>query len=141
MIPVAQLPSLNAVLNSLSAVLLVCGYFMIRNGKVSAHRAFMISAFVTSILFLISYLVYHFHVISKPFPGVGPVRVLYFVILISHTILAALVPVLAILTLYRALTRDFEKHRKIARWTLPIWLYVSVTGVIVYWMLYRINWL
>ncbi len=97
----------------------------------------MVSAFLVSILFLISYLIYHYHAGSKPFPGVGPVRTLYFLILISHTILAAIVPFLAAVTLYRAAMGNFEKHRKIARWTLPIWLYVSVTGVVVYWMLYR----
>jgi putative membrane protein len=140
MISFSQLPSLNAVLNSLSAILLICGFVMIRKGNVSAHRAFMVSAFVTSILFLTSYLIYHYHAGSKPFPGVGPIRALYFTILITHTILAAVVPFLAVITLYRAAKGNFEKHRKIARWTLPVWLYVSVTGVIVYWMLYQMKW-
>ena len=97
----------------------------------------MISAFVTSILFLISYLVYHYHAGVTRYAGVGPVRALYFSILISHTILAALVPILASITLYRALRERFDRHRKIARWTLPIWLYVSVTGVVIYLMLYQ----
>ena len=140
MISFSQLPSLNAVLNSLSAILLICGFVMIRKGKVSAHRAFMVSAFATSILFLTSYLIYHYHAGSKPFPGVGPIRAVYFTILITHTILAALVPFLAAITLYRAAKGNFEKHRRIARWTLPIWLYVSVTGVVVYWMLYQMKW-
>jgi uncharacterized membrane protein YozB (DUF420 family) len=140
MISLSQLPSLNAVLNSLSAILLICGFVMIRKRKVSAHRAFMVSAFVTSILFLTSYLIYHYHAGSKPFPGVGTIRAVYFTILITHTILAALVPFLAAITLYRAAKRNFEKHRRIARWTLPIWLYVSVTGVVVYWMPYQMKW-
>lgn len=138
MIPISQLPTLNAVLNSLSAVLLICGYWMIRHGRVNTHRAFMISAFVTSVLFLTSYLIYHFHHLTTPFQGTGFIRTIYFCILISHTILAAFVPFLAVITLYRAWKGDFEKHRRIARWTFPIWLYVSVTGVVVYWMLYRI---
>lgn len=140
MISFSQLPTLNAVLNSLSAILLICGFVMIRKGKVSAHRAFMVSAFVTSILFLTSYLIYHYHAGSKPFPGVGPIRAVYFTILITHTILAALVPFLAAITLYRAAKGNFEKHLRIARWTLPIWLYVSVTGVVVYCMLYQMKW-
>jgi uncharacterized membrane protein YozB (DUF420 family) len=140
MISFSQLPSLNAVLNSLSAILLICGFVMIRKGKVSAHKAFMVSAFVTSILFLTSYLIYHYHAGSKPFPGVGPIRAVYFTILVTHTILAAVVPFLAVITLYRAAKGNFEKHRRIARWTLPVWLYVSVTGVVVYWMLYQMKW-
>ena len=137
MIPFSELPSLNAILNSLSAILLITGYIMIRRGKIHLHRICMISAFITSILFLISYLVYHYHAGVNRFTGVGPIRTVYFSILISHTILAALVPVLASITLYRALRERFDRHRKIARWTLPIWLYVSITGVIVYWMLYH----
>ncbi|HEY7161475.1 MAG TPA: DUF420 domain-containing protein [Acidobacteriota bacterium] len=140
MISISQLPSLNAILNSLSAILLICGFIMIRRGNMSAHKGFMISAFVTSILFLTSYLIYHYHAGSKPFPGIGPVRAVYFVVLISHTLLAALVPFLAVITLYRAARSAFDRHRRIARWTFPIWLYVSLTGVIVYWMLYQMKW-
>ncbi|MBI2358053.1 MAG: DUF420 domain-containing protein [Deltaproteobacteria bacterium] len=136
--PISYLPTINAALNSASALLLVGGYLCIRNRKVLAHKLFMLSASGTSALFLISYLVYHFQVGSVPFQGQGPVRTVYFAILVSHTILAAAIVPLALLTLYRALKGSFERHRRIARWTLPLWLYVSVTGVIVYWMLYRL---
>jgi len=132
-------PALNATLNGLAAILLSIGYVLIRQQRIEAHRLVMLSAFTVSVLFLISYLVYHYRIHGgKPFPHQGPIRAVYFTILISHTILAAAVPVLAIITLSRALGRRFDKHRKIARWTLPIWLYVSVTGVVVYWMLYRL---
>lgn len=136
MIEVTSLPALNATLNSLSAVLLMTGYGFIRAGKQSAHRTSMLAACASSTLFLISYLVYHFHVGSVPFKGQGPIRAVYFTILISHTILATAVLPLAIITLLRGLQENFVKHRRIARWTFPIWLYVSFTGVIVYWMLY-----
>lgn len=119
-------------------MLLVGGYLCIRKHKVLAHRLFMLSAFVTSALFLISYLVYHFQVGSVPFQGRGGVRAVYFTILVSHTVLAAVIVPLILITLYRALKGNFDRHRRIARWTLPLWLYVSVTGVIVYWMLYRL---
>ncbi len=134
------LASVNATLNAISAVFLVCGFMAIRSRRIELHRKFMLSAFGVSVLFLISYLVYHYHVGSVKFTGTGTVRTVYFVLLISHIILAAAVPFLAIITLVRALRERFDQHRKIARWTLPIWLYVSVTGVIVYWMLYRMNW-
>jgi uncharacterized membrane protein YozB (DUF420 family) len=131
-----DLPALNALLNTLSAALLVSGYVMIRRGKVKAHRACMLAAFAMSTLFLISYLVYHANVGSVAFTGQGAIRTLYFTILISHIILAALVPPLALVTLTHGLRERFDRHRRIARWTLPVWLYVSVTGVVVYAMLY-----
>ncbi len=132
-----HLPTLNAILNATSAVLLVSGYTAIRLGMRETHRKFMIAAFTCSVLFLISYLVYHFEVGSVPFRKTGTIRTVYLTILFTHTVLAAAVPFLAVITLRRALAARFDKHRRIARWTLPIWLYVSVTGVIVYWMLYR----
>ena len=137
MISIGDLPTLNAVLNGTSAVLLAFGYLFIRRKKVNLHKACMVSAFVTSTLFLVSYLIYHYHAGSKPFPGEGWTRPLYFAILISHVILATVSLPLAIVTLARGLRGRFEKHRSIARWALPIWLYVSVTGVAVYLMLYR----
>jgi putative membrane protein len=137
---VHDLPTLNAVLNALSTVLLSVGYLLIRRQKIAAHRAVMIAALVSSALFLTSYLVYHAQVGSVRFPGQGGVRTLYLSILLTHTVLAAAVPVLALITLSRALRRRFPAHRRIARWTLPIWLYVSVTGIVVYWMLYRMRW-
>ena len=136
MISAAQLPALNAALNSLSAVFLFTGYLFIRAKNRDAHRACMLAAFACSILFLISYLVYHFQVGSVGFKGQGWIRPVYFTILITHTILATAVVPLALITLVRALRERFDAHRRIARWTFPIWLYVSVTGVIVYWMLY-----
>ena len=137
MLPITQLPSLNAVLNSLSAILLVCGYVFIRRRNIRAHKTCMVAAVVTSSLFLVSYLTYHYHVGSRPFTGQGPVRIVYFTILISHTVLAAAIVPLVLMTLRRAWKGDFERHARIARRTLPLWLYVSVTGVVVYWMLYQ----
>jgi len=131
-------PALNASLNGTSAVLIVTGRAFIRRGKVRVHRACMLGAVIASTVFLGCYLYYHAHVGSVHFPGHGWPRALYFTILASHTLLAATVPVLVILTLTLALRSKFEKHRRIARWTYPIWLYVSITGVIVYVMLYRI---
>jgi protein SCO1/2/putative membrane protein len=128
----------NATLNGTAAVLLLWGRYLISRKQVNAHRKVMITAFGVSVAFLICYLVYHAQVGSVPFPKHGPIRAVYFTILISHTLLAVTVPVLAILTLRRALRREFEKHRRLARWTFPIWLYVSVTGVIVYLMLYQL---
>ena len=118
------------------AVLLTCGYAMIRRRWIGAHRAFMIAAWVVSVMFLASYTVYHALAGSRPYPGGGTLRLVYFAILISHVVLAAAVLPLAIVTLVRALARRFEAHARIARWTLPVWLYVSATGVVVYWMLY-----
>ncbi len=131
------LPALNATLNATSAVLLTTGWLFIKSGRIAAHRRCMISAFVTSSLFLISYVVYHAQSGSKPFPGTGFARYVYFSILIPHVTLAAAVVPLAIITLRRGLRRDDDRHRRLARWTLPIWLFVSVTGVIVYVMLYQ----
>lgn len=137
---ISQLPALNAILNSVSAILLVMGYFYIRQRNIKAHRACTISAFITSTLFLISYLTYHFSKDLGPtrFQGEGIVRPIYFFILTTHTILAAAVVPMVLVTLSRALKERFDHHRRVARWTLPIWLYVSVTGVIVYLMLYHL---
>ncbi len=139
MVAIRDLPAINAALNGTCAVLLVWGYTLIRRGKVAIHRKVMISAFVVSCIFLACYLTYHFNVGSVPFQGQGPIRVVYFSILLTHTVLAATVPILAGLSLWRGLTGNYDRHRRVARWTLPIWLYVSVTGVIIYWMLYRIG--
>jgi len=133
-----DLPALNAALNAAAAVALLTGFWLIRCGRWRAHRVAMITALVLSSAFLTSYLVYHAQVGSVRFQGQGWLRTLYLSILATHTVLAAAVPVLAIITLSRALRRRFDRHRAIARWTLPIWLYVSVTGVVVYWMLYRL---
>jgi uncharacterized membrane protein YozB (DUF420 family) len=136
---ISLLPSINATLNALSAVLLVWGYLLIRRRQIDQHRRVMKTAFATSCLFLVCYLVYHAHVGSVPFHHEGTtLRTVYFAILLTHTILAAAVPVLAIVTLRRGLAARYDKHRQIARWTLPIWLYVSVTGVVVYVMLYHV---
>jgi uncharacterized membrane protein YozB (DUF420 family) len=135
---ITSLPSVNATLNATSAVLLVVGYYHIRQGHQQAHRTCMLAAFLISVLFLISYLIYHFHAGTTRFTGQGWIRPVYFALLLSHTILAALVPFLGVLTLSRALRQQFDRHRAIARWTLPIWLYVSVTGVVIYWLLYHI---
>lgn len=140
MLDVRDLPAVNAGLNSLAILLLVVGYSMIRRGRREDHRNAMVAAVVSSTLFLTSYLIYHAQVGSVRFTGTGPARTLYFTILISHTILAAAVPFLAGITVWHAWRKSWERHRRIARWTLPIWLYVSVTGVIVYWMLYRMTW-
>jgi uncharacterized membrane protein YozB (DUF420 family) len=137
-IPVTALPTLNAVLNGTCALLLATGFVLIRRRRIAAHRACMQAAFAVSVLFLVSYLVYHAQVGSVPFPGQGWIRPVYFAILISHTALAALVPPLALTTLILGLRARYSRHRWIARFTLPIWLYVSVTGVVVYWMLYRL---
>jgi uncharacterized membrane protein YozB (DUF420 family) len=138
-VTLSDLPLLNASLNATASVLLVVGYVLIRRGRVRLHRASMIGAFVVSTLFLISYVIYHANIGSKPFPGRGPIRFVYFVILITHVILAAAVPPLALITLTRGLRARFDRHVAIARWTFPIWLYVSVTGVIIYVMLYRLS--
>jgi putative membrane protein len=135
---VGLLPHLNALLNSASAILLITGYAYIRRQRVKEHRACQVSAVITSALFLISYLTYHYYHGATRFAGQGIVRVAYFTILISHTILAVVIVPMVLITLYRAVRSDFERHRRIARWTLPIWIYVSVTGVLVYLMLYQI---
>lgn len=138
MLALSDLPALNASLNATTTVLLLTGYAMIRSRRVSLHRACMTAATVTAALFFACYLYYHAHVGSKPFPGQGWIRPVYFAILISHTALAAAVVPLALTTLVRGLRAQFPKHRRIARWTLPIWLYVSVTGVVIYLLLYRL---
>jgi uncharacterized membrane protein YozB (DUF420 family) len=135
-VSVADLPHLNAALNAISAVLLTRGYFLIKARRIDDHRRTMIGAFASSALFLTSYVIYHAQIGSKPFPGAGLIRAIYFAILIPHVLLAAGVLPLAVVTLRRGLRRDDARHRRIARWTLPIWLFVSVTGVIVYLMLY-----
>jgi len=134
-----DLPTLNAALNALSALLLVTGYLLIRKRRIEAHRRAMLAAFACSTLFLVSYLVYHFQVGSVKFPGTGAARSVYLTILLTHTVLAATVPVLAPITLFRGLAKRYDRHKRIARFTLPIWLYVSVTGVVVYWMLYQMD--
>jgi putative membrane protein len=140
-VTVHSLPAVNATLNAISTVLLVAGYLLIRRRQVARHRRVMLAACVTSTLFLISYLTYHAQVGSVRFERQGFVRPLYFTILITHVTLAALVLPLAIVTLSRGLRERFDRHRAIARWTLPIWLYVSVTGVLVYVLLYQPTWL
>ena len=133
----ADLPALNACLNATSATLLLIGYAQIRRKHITAHRLCMSAAFLTSTLFLISYLYYHYHHGSTKFQGQGPMRLAYFAILLTHTVLAVVIVPLILLTLTRALKGEFARHRAVARWTLPLWLYVSVTGVIVYLMLYQ----
>lgn len=137
MIDVHSLPAVNAVLNGTAAILLAIGYVLIRSGRVQAHKRVMLAAFGVSVAFLICYLIEHYEVGMVYYQKTGPIRAVYLSILTTHTILAATVPVLAIITLRRGLRADFKRHRKIARWTLPIWMYVSVTGVIVYLMLYQ----
>ena len=139
MIPVTLLPHLNALLNSFSAILLLAGYGFIRRRNVVAHRRCMLAALGSSGLFLVSYLVYHFSVGSVRFQGQGWIRVVYFAVLVSHTVLATAIVPLVVITVVRALRERFEKHRAIARWTLPLWIYVSATGVAVYWMLYQMD--
>jgi uncharacterized membrane protein YozB (DUF420 family) len=134
----AVFPGLDASLNGTSAVLLLIGRGLIKRGRMMAHRAVMISALISSSLFLASYLYYHWHVGSVHFQGQGWVRTLYFTILISHTFLAAVIVPMIIVTFSRALRERYDRHRAIARWTYPLWLYVSVTGVVVYLMLYRL---
>ncbi|HUE88635.1 MAG TPA: DUF420 domain-containing protein [Vicinamibacterales bacterium] len=132
------LPAVNATLNGIATVFLSVGWVLILRGEVRRHRACMLAAFATSALFLTSYLVYHANVGSVPFQGQGAVRVVYFAILITHIVLAALILPLALITLSRALSERYDRHRAIARWTLPIWLYVSITGVVIYAMLYQL---
>lgn len=141
MISIHDLPAVNASLNALSGILLLIGYVLIRNRRIELHRKVMIAAFAMSFLFLVCYVVYHAQVGSVPFPRQGFVRPLYFTILITHVVLAAAVPPLAIITLSRGLKGRYPQHRRIARWTFPIWLYVSVTGVLVYVLLYQPTWI
>lgn len=138
---VHDLPAVNASLNAVSGILLACGYALMRQRRIELHRRFMIAAFAASSLFLVCYVIYHAQVGSVPFPRQGFVRPIYFVILITHVMLAATVPPLAIITLTRGLKGRYPQHRRIARWTFPIWMYVSVTGVLVYVLLYQPTWL
>jgi uncharacterized membrane protein YozB (DUF420 family) len=135
---VRDLPALNAALNATSAVLLLVGWRLIRRGRIEAHRRAMLAAVSTSTLFLVSYLVYHAQVGSVRFQGQGVLRVVYFTILTTHTILAVAIVPLVLVTLVRALQARFDRHRRLARITFPLWSYVSVTGVVIYWMLYRL---
>ena len=135
----SQLPTVNACLNTASTLCLVYGYLMIRRGAKAAHKTTMTMAVGFSTAFLVSYLVYHFQAGSVRYPGTGTLRTLYLSILLTHTILAASVPILAAITLMHALRGRFDRHRAIARWTLPIWLYVSITGVVIYVMLYQLS--
>jgi putative membrane protein len=135
---IADLPALNASLNALSTVFLITGYLFIRRQRRQAHKRCMLAALTVSTLFLVSYVTYHYHAGSRPFLGQGVVRVVYFAILIPHVLLAATVLPLALVTTARGLRGEYDRHVKVARWTLPLWLYVSVTGVIVYLMLYRL---
>ena len=135
---IADLPALNASLNALASVFLVVGYILVRSGRRDAHKRCMLLALTTSALFLTSYVIYHANAGSVPFRGVGAIRVVYFVVLIPHVILAATILPLALLTAARGLRGDYGRHVRVARWTLPLWLYVSVTGVIVYLMLYHL---
>ena len=130
------LPTLNACLNAAAAAAIVTGVLAIRRRRIAVHRAAMLTAFGVSTAFLVSYVVYHYQTGSRPFPGEGPLRTVYLTLLLTHTVLAVAVVPLVLVTLYRALTRQFTRHVRVARWTFPIWLYVSVTGVVVYWMLY-----
>ena len=136
-VDVAMLPTVNAGLNAISASLLTAGFVFIRRRNVAAHRTCMLGAFAVSILFLTCYLIYHYQAGSRPFGGHGWIRPLYFALLISHIVLAALIVPLALTTIYRGLSAQFDRHVRLARWTFPIWLYVSVTGVVVYWLLYH----
>ncbi|PYM62508.1 MAG: DUF420 domain-containing protein [Candidatus Rokuibacteriota bacterium] len=131
------LPTLNACLNATAAVAIVTGVLAIRRRRVAVHRAAMLTAFAVSTVFLVSYLVYHYQAGSKRFEGPGWLRVMYLGILLTHTVLAVAIVPLVVTTLYRALTRQFARHVPLARWTFPLWLYVSVPGVVVYWMLYH----
>ena len=135
---IGDLPALNATLNGLSAILLTTGYVLIRRGRRTLHKRCMLAALTTSALFLASYVIYHLNTGSKPFPGQGPIRVIYFTILITHVILAVTILPLALTTTARGLLEQYDRHVRLARWTLPIWLYVSVTGVVIYLMLYQL---
>jgi len=135
----SDLPTVNALLNGTAASLLVAGFLLIRAGRREAHRRAMTAAFACSVLFLVSYLVYHFEAGSVRFRGTGSVRTVYLTILLTHTVLAAIVPFLAVTTLVLARKGRFDAHRRLARVTLPVWLYVSVTGVVIYLMLYRMG--
>jgi uncharacterized membrane protein YozB (DUF420 family) len=136
-VSISDLPALNASLNALASLFLLAGFVFVRQKRVEAHRLCMLAALATSVLFLASYVVYHANIGSRPFTGTGPIRVVYFAILISHVILAIAIVPLVLITVSRALARRFDQHRRIARITWPLWMYVSITGVLVYLMLYR----
>lgn len=138
MISIGCLPTVNAVLNGVSAFLLILGFYFIRRKRVKPHRVCMVAAFSVSVLFLVSYLTYHFYHGATRFAGQGWVRPLYFGVLLSHTVLAAVIVPLVLITLTRALRGRFDSHRRLARWTWPLWLYVSLTGIVVYVMLYHL---
>ena len=138
MIEISDLPTVNATLNTISGILLILGYVQIRHRKITAHKNCMLAAFSVSVLFLVCYVIYHYHAGSKPFTKVGWIRPVYFTILISHILLAFVIVPLALRTLYLAWRHRFEQHRRIAKITFPIWLYVSVTGVLIYLMLYQL---
>ena len=135
---IAALPGVNATLNGISAILLTTGYLLIRRGHVTLHKRCMLAALTSSALFLTSYVIYHLHTGSRPFAGQGAIRVIYFAILLTHVVLAAVIVPLALVTATRGLRSQFDRHVRIARWTLPLWLYVSVTGVVIYVMLYQL---
>ncbi|MBM3226347.1 MAG: DUF420 domain-containing protein [Candidatus Tectomicrobia bacterium] len=137
MFSLSTLPLLNALLNGTSAILLCSGYLAIRARAETLHKRCMLAACLTSALFLVSYITYHYHIGSRPFTGQGTVRLIYFTILLSHTVLATAIVPLVLLTLWHAWRAQRSRHRRIARWTLPLWLYVSVTGVLIYLMLYQ----
>ncbi|MSO45961.1 MAG: DUF420 domain-containing protein [Acidobacteria bacterium] len=135
---ISDLPAVNATLNALAAILLTTGYVMIRRGRRELHKQCMLAALATSSLFLVCYVTYHLNTGSRPFPGRGVIRVVYFAILITHVVLAVTILPLALTTAARGLAAQYDRHARIARWTLPLWLYVSVTGVVIYLMLYRL---
>jgi uncharacterized membrane protein YozB (DUF420 family) len=137
LVGISDLPALNATLNAVSAAFLLTGYILIRRGDRVLHKRCMLGALVASTLFLTSYVIYHANTGSRPFPGTGAVRLVYFAILITHVILAATILPLALVTVTRGLRSDFARHIRIARWTFPLWVYVSVTGVVIYLMLYQ----
>ena len=135
---VSDLPLVNATLNGVAGILLLSGYVLIKRGHQRLHKRCMLAALATSALFLVSYVTYHLNAGSRPFPGQGPIRLVYFTILITHVVLAAVIVPLALVTAFRGLRSQFDRHVRIARWTFPLWLYVSVTGVVIYVMLYEL---
>jgi uncharacterized membrane protein YozB (DUF420 family) len=137
-VSISDLPALNATLNGVAAILLFSGYLLIKRGRQRKHQWCMLGALATSSLFLVSYVTYHLNTGSRPFPGHGPIRLVYFAILITHVVLAVVIVPLALITATRGLRSQFDRHVRIAHWTLPLWLYVSVTGVIIYLMLYEL---
>ena len=138
MIQISDLPAVNATLNAIAAICLIAGYAQIRRGRRELHKRCMLAALTASAIFLVCYVIYHVNTGSRPFPGQGVIRVVYFSILITHVILAVTILPLALMTAARGLTAQYDRHVRIARWTLPLWLYVSVTGVVIYLMLYQL---